>query len=324
MKWKLNIHHILPVALSILLPLLSIYANPSWEILNGTDFLLSWFVASALLYVLWHLLWYLGNSQSVWKTAGTIVVLLLISGLLMGMAHNFLARDLSEIRWVILGRIGLACILYLAIQYALKAQTNIAKLRLDKEQALTETYKVQLSAMRTKVDPHFLFNSLNTLRSMVRQQHEHSEQFIISLASYYRQTLKYNENSTLFLSEELGVLESYLFLMENRNEEAVQIDMQIDPVYHDSQIPTLALQMVLENCFKHNSMTSKRPLFIDIKSTGDGYVEVSNNIQPKLEKSSDSGYGLDLLRKRYEMMEAEQGIIVSHSQERFSVKLKLI
>ena len=94
----------------------------------------------------------------------------------------------------------------------------------------------------------------------------------------------------------------------------------IDNVY----LPTLALQIVTENCFKHNSMTSKMPLRIEISNTDDGYIEVKNNIQPKIESGESTGNGLNALTKRYELMNTSNGVIVEQSSNHFKVKLKLI
>ena len=117
--------------------------------------------------------------------------------------------------------------LIVIIQFAIRSQANIAKLQLEKEQLLTENYKTQLKAIRNQIDPHFLFNSFNTLRSMIRYNHPKSEDFVISLSEFYRQTLKSHENVNLPLAEELSVLKSYLFLMKTRNEKAVFDEFKI-------------------------------------------------------------------------------------------------
>ena len=221
-------------------------------------------------------------------------------------------------------RILLASILFLAIQYALKAQQNIARLLLEKEQLQTEHYRVQLRALRANIDPHFLFNTLNTLRSMVRQHHANSEKFIISLSDFYRHTLKHHDNTTLPLSEELAVLQSYLFVMKSRNGEAINIDINIAEPLLQLHLPTLALQIVVENCFKHNSMTSKMPLQIEIGSMEDDCIFIKNNIQPKIGDDKPSGYGFELLRKRYDLLNVPQGILVEKSPDQFCVKLKLL
>ncbi|MEM6318772.1 MAG: histidine kinase [Bacteroidota bacterium] len=242
-----------------------------------------------------------------------------ILGGILVVRHN--AEALSYLH---LTRPLLGVALLLVIQYALKAQTNIANLRVEKEQIQTENYKAQLKVLQAKVDPHFLFNSLNTLRSMVRQGHQNSEKFILSLSDFYRQTLQYNENSTIQLSKELTVLKSYLFVMKSRNEAAVKVDINIDKSLHALFIPTLALQIVVENCFKHNSMTAKMPLRIEISNTADGYIEVKNNLQPKFGAVDSTGYGLDSLKKRYAFMGIAEGVLVEASARQFGVKLFLL
>ena len=275
------------------------------------------------MYLVWYLTGYLLDLKTRYKERG---FLLKLGGLFVGIFVPISLFSLNgvDFQWYYLVRLFFLGVLCLSIQYALKAQRNISHLQLEKEQIQTENYRTQLKAIRAQIDPHFLFNSLNTLRSMVRQQHSHSEKFIISLSDFYRQTLKHNDNNTLPLSEELSVLESYLFLMKNRNEEAVSVDICIDESLHPFHLPSLALQVVTENCFKHNSMTSKMPLQIKIYNTDDYYIAVSNNLQPKLGDPDSSGYGLELLRKRYELMNVPQGILIEHTSTHFTVKLKLI
>jgi LytS/YehU family sensor histidine kinase len=197
-------------------------------------------------------------------------------------------------------------------------------LLLEKEQIQTENYKVQLKALRTQIDPHFLFNALNTLRSMVRHQDSNSEQFVMSLADFYRQALEHHEDSTVQLSKELDVLKSYLFLMKRRNEKAVLIDLDIDEHLYEHLLPTMALQIVVENCFKHNSMSSKKPLIIDITNTNDFYIEVCNNLQPRIDEVESSGHGLKILKKKYELLKIQDGLLIDKTPDEFCVKLKLI
>ncbi len=321
---KRKIHIILPVVLALLLPGLSFYSFEGMTFSNNRRFFTTWASSSFFLYNLWHLLWYLWEVKREYRNWQYLLKLVLFSIGSIGMVLWGTATGFQEFNFSNATRISLGVFLYLAIQYTLKAQENIAELQLEKEQIQTEKYKAQLKVLHAKIDPHFLFNSLNTLRSMVRQAHGNSEQFILSLSDFYRQTLKYNENTKLQLLEELKVLESYLFLMKNRNVEAVFWDINIDKSLYSFFLPTLALQIVVENCFKHNSMTSKMPLHIEISNTDDGYIEVKNNIQPKLGAIESTGIGLELLIKRYELMSISKGILIEQSPNQFSVKLKLI
>ncbi|MEM6845057.1 MAG: histidine kinase [Bacteroidota bacterium] len=316
---KVKFSTILPIILALILPALRFYSSD--EIIPSVDnsFIAVWLYSSLVLYNLWYFLWLLWDikqSQKKWYALALFGIILIL------VAVFFLLFDVNTDG--ILFRLLPPTILFLAIQYTLKSQRKVSRLLLEKEQLQTENYKAQLKTLRTQVDPHFLFNSLNTLRSMVRQQHAGAEQFILSLSDFYRQTLQHNEHTTILLSKELVVLQSYLFLMKSRNERAVQIKLNIDESLLQYKIPTMALQTVVENCFKHNSMTSKNPLQIAITSTDDLYISVCNNIQPKIEDSETTGLGLELLRKRYEIMNIKQGLTFAHTPEQFCVKLKLV
>lgn len=322
MKQRINI--ILPIALALILPGLSLYTYVGLKLPGGISFFKSWLVFSVILYSLWYLLWFMWNIHSRYKGLLITIVLLTFLTIVYFVLYFVVFGGSVDFKGTSIARILLASFLFMAIQHALRTQQNYSRLLLEKEQLQTEMYKTQLKAIRAQIDPHFLFNTLNTLRSMVRQQHANSEKFIISLADFYRQTLSHNGNATLQLAEELAVLQSYLFMMKSRNEEAVSIDINIDDELLPFHLPALALQVVVENCFKHNSMTSKSALHIELNNTDDYYIEVKNNIQPKISNLEPSGFGLDSLRKRYELMNIQNGMIIQETPEFFSVKLKLI
>jgi two-component system LytT family sensor kinase len=113
--------------------------------------------------------------------------------------------------------------------------------------------------------------------------------------------------------------------MKYRNEKAVIFNMdKVDSKYNLYQLPTLALQNVVENIFKHNAMSAKKPIQITIKTTTEGFLEVRNNIQEKLMQPNNSGKGLQLLTERYRLLGIENGVIVSKTATNFEVKLKLV
>jgi sensor histidine kinase YesM len=323
---KPPIERILPIILCIVLPILNAVTTRGIvqiDEINGL-LLIRWFAISLMLYILWHLLAFFTKKGEkhrwIWPTLAIVVFLIIVYNVFL-LTPVFKNKDM---KWMFIFKYFLAVMPFLIIQYAFRAYKKVAQLELEKQQMQTENYKVQLESLRTKVDPHFLFNALNTLRTMVRHKDVRSEQFILSLSDFYRQTLKYNETTLIGLTDEINVLESYLFLMKNRNEDAVQIEIEIEKSHLEHQIPTLALQTVVENCFKHNMMTSKLPLSIKIISTDNYTIEVSNNIQPKLNPGSGSGYGLDSLKKRYELLGIENGIEIKQTETAFTIYLKLI
>lgn len=323
---KSRIHFLLPIALAIVIPGLGIYANTraGKPIIDSLGLLLGWVIASVLLYALWF------AHQRTWKLHDLNKILwplfvMLVFAILQAFGYYYFTDYSPGVIVQFAGaRTILPSIIFLAIQYALDAQSNIGQLMLDKEQLQTENYRVRLQAIRAQIDPHFLFNSLNTLRSMVRQNHENAEQFILSLSDFYRHTLKHDTNTTLPLREELSVLESYFFLMKSRNEKSVNLDIHAEEQLHSFLLPALALQVVVENCFKHNSMTSNKPLHIQVSTTSDGWVMVQNNVQPRMETPEPSGLGLELIQKRYELLGENQGLIIDHNNTHFTAKLKLL
>lgn len=318
---RLNL--ILAIGLALLLPTLGNFAKGVPDI--NMDFMQKWAISFLFILILWYTFLMIRRWKS--KPEERRAMLTRVLALCTAFASLFLLGFETEhtLNVPLLIRVTFLTVIINVVQHTLFTQERLTTLRVEKEQLQSENLKIQLKELRNQMDPHFFFNSLNTLRSMVRQNHENSEPFIIGLSDFYRQTLKNQENTTLPLSEELKVLKSYLFLMKNRNEKALETQVEeIDDRYDAYKIPTLALQSVVENCFKHNIMSSKMPLKITIRTTDDAYVEVLNNLQPKLSPQDTSGLGLNLLKKRYELLRIEKGVIIKAMEHTFSVKLKLI
>lgn len=316
---------ILPVILAVLIPLLGILNEDIPR--NNTDFVQKLLTPFLLILTMWHVILVIRKwraKENYWKNLVIALILVVIFSSVSYYFLGFVSHQQSSL-WALLARITFIGLITYMIQQVIWTQERVTTLLLEKEQLQSENLKIQLKELRNQMDPHFFFNSLNTLRSMVRQNHVNSEQFIMGLSDFYRQILKYNENTTLPLLEEMTVLKSYLFLMKNRNEKALHVDLEkIDEMYSAHKIPTMALQSVVENCFKHNSMSSKMPLEIKIFTTDDAYVQVVNNLQPKFSPTETSGLGLSLLEKRYQLLNVEKGVIVASTKTTFSVKLKLI
>jgi sensor histidine kinase YesM len=171
-----------------------------------------WMVIGLILLMAWYILKYLNGpkfSLKFWQVT--------LLGILFFLAIRFIPYALGiPIRAYSLPGNLFTVILIQTIQYILQSQENISKLRLEKEQLISENYKSQLKVLRSQRDPHVLFNSLSTLRSMVRSQHENAEQFVMSLSDFYRQTFKNHDRITISLSEELSVVESYPFFNEEQ------------------------------------------------------------------------------------------------------------
>ncbi len=314
---------VVPLILAVFLPLLSLFTDgllPPHKV-----FFQKWTVSFFMILLMWYSFLPINTqSQRVWsfKNIATISLLVLVITIVFNLYGT---SELQQFNRILPVRILLTTIIIFMVQKGLLTQERLADLRVDKERIQTENLRIKLKELRNQMDPHFFFNSLSSLRAMVRSNNVNSEQFIIDLSDFYRQMLNIQEDITLPLSKEIEIVKSYIFIMNNRNENALLLDFEaIDEAYNKHEIPTLALQSVVENCIKHNTISTKMPLVMGIRTTDDAYLEVKNSIQPKLSTTESSGMGLKLLKKRYKLMGITDGVIVSTSEKEFIVKLKLI
>jgi len=320
---KKRIHIILPIALAIILPGLNFFSISETSNVQPDGFAEKWLYASIVLYILWYILQAVSNIKTKYRNLVTTVIVASFVVIVYAVFALLIFKIPNAIKWVFIVKLFFASVLFFMIQFALKANENISKLQLEKEQILLENYKVQLQELRTKVDPHFLFNSFNTLRTMIRNNHPSSEKFVMSLSNFYRLTLSLNNTSTTSLKDEIDVLKSYFFLMQTRNEGAIKVSIDVEESLLQKQIPTLSLQILAENCFKHNRISSSRPLEINIY-TDNNYIFIKNNRLPKLTVGEVSGFGLENIAQRYALLKISDGILKSSDDEKFEVKLKLI
>ncbi|BDD02948.1 sensor histidine kinase [Aureibacter tunicatorum] len=192
----------------------------------------------------------------------------------------------------------------------------------EKEKLKTQHMESQLTAMKNQLNPHFLFNSLNVLSELVHEDADLSEMFIQKLSHIYRYILAVQDKPLIELSEELKICEDYIFLQKIRFEERLIVDIHIDPEELNTKLPPLCLQLLLENAMKHNQMTKKTPLKIEVIINNDHLI-VRNNMTKKNEKAISMGLGLQNIDKRYTMLN-DKGINTFSDQESFEVHLPLI
>ena len=168
--------------------------------------------------------------------------------------------------------------------------------RLQKENSIS-----QLETLRTQVNPHFLFNSLNALQSLIEIDQQKAKQFVQELSKVYRYVIDHKDDIVVELSEELNFIGSYIFLHKIRFGNNLIYDTNIDAGAMKKFIPPLTLQLLVENAVKHNIISADKPLHIAINSAN-GTLEVKNNLQPRLEKTGSTGMGLQNLRERYHLI----------------------
>ncbi|RBL90270.1 sensor histidine kinase [Chitinophaga flava] len=196
------------------------------------------------------------------------------------------------------------------------------RVSIELERTRMDNLAAQFELLRQQVNPHFLFNTLNTLKYMVEDKDENSVDFILKLSDFYRFTLENRKMDLIRFSEEMKILMAYLFLLKARFEEGIEVDIQVQESHEQSMIPPFTLQLLVENCIKHNIVALDKPLRIAIYSDGN-YIVVKNNIQPKMTPESSTGIGLDNINERYYHL-LNKNIVIAPDTETFVVKLPII
>jgi two-component system, LytTR family, sensor kinase len=166
------------------------------------------------------------------------------------------------------------------------------------EQLKRENIQSQFEALKNQVDPHFLFNSLNTVYSLIDPHPEKAKEFIAEFSKIYRYVLNVKDKIVVKLSEEIDFINSFIFLQKIRHEGNLEILINIDAKKLNNYIPPLSLQMLVENAIKHNIVSEKNPLKISITDKNNCLI-VKNNIQLKENLIESTKIGLNNLTERY-------------------------
>jgi LytS/YehU family sensor histidine kinase len=191
---------------------------------------------------------------------------------------------------------------------------------LNEERLKREAITFQFESLKNQVNPHFLFNSLNVLTTLITKDAESSIRFVKQLSEVYRYVLDQNTKDITWLAEELQFLNSYIYLNKIRFNESFNVEINI--VDQDFQIIPLALQMLLENAIKHNIISEEKPLLVKIYDTGD-YLVVENNLQKKSTMFDSNQIGLKNIQFRYEFLTRKK-MEVTSDDSKFVVKLPKI
>lgn len=168
---------------------------------------------------------------------------------------------------------------------------------LDNEWLKRENERFKYESLKAQLNPHFLFNSMNSLSALVSTDQAKAKKFIRKLSSVYRHVLEHQNKSLILMEEELHFLNDYTFLLQTRFDEGLTIHININEEHLHKKIVPMALQLLTENAVKHNQILIDSPLKISIYSEGNSVI-VENNFQPK-KSSNSSGVGLKNLKGRY-------------------------
>lgn len=167
------------------------------------------------------------------------------------------------------------------------------------EKLKKESLQSQFDSLKNQVNPHFLFNSLNTLATIIPENPSQAVEFVQKLSSVYRYVLQYKDHETVTLKTELDCIHAYFFLQKIRFGDNLSVEINISEPDQRRQIPPLTLQILVENAIKHNIVSSQKPLRVDIYVDDMGLLVTKNNLQKKKSVESSTKIGLQNLMNRF-------------------------
>ncbi|MDT0607102.1 2TM domain-containing protein [Croceitalea rosinachiae] len=198
----------------------------------------------------------------------------------------------------------------------------LQKREVKEQKIIAGTASARFDALKNQLDPHFLFNSLNVLTSLIEEDPHQAQKFTTSLSKVYRYVLEQKNKDLVTVNEELNFARTYVRLLKMRFEDSIVFEVPEQSAQPEAKIVPLSLQLLLENAVKHNVVTSAKPLHIKVFEKN-GNLVVENNLQEKQVVKKSSGVGLQNIRQRYEILTDKQ-VIIDKTKSDFSVSLPML
>ncbi|MGX1929284.1 2TM domain-containing protein [Flagellimonas sp. 2504JD4-2] len=198
----------------------------------------------------------------------------------------------------------------------------LQKKEVKKQKIIAGTASARFDALKNQLDPHFLFNSLNVLTSLIEEDQDQAQKFTTSLSKVYRYVLEQKNKDLVTVDEELNFARTYVRLLKMRFEDSIVFEIPEKSSMPDAKIVPLSLQLLLENAVKHNVVTSSKPLHLKVVEE-DGMLVVRNNLQEKQVVKKSSGVGLQNIKQRYGIL-TDREVGISKTNTEFSVGLPML
>lgn len=250
-----------------------------------------------------------------------LVIIIALVFLYKKIAHINLAETYESALVKLSILLFMIMLVYNIIHFALYSYYTYSKLQIDAIAYDRKQIDLQLKALKSQLSSHFLFNNLNTISSLVYKDVTIAENYIRDLARIYNYTLSSYNSKLVTINEELEVVSSYLMLIETRFGRAFDYTISISNDVLNTKIPPLTLQMLVENCVKHNQMDAENKLKIAISSHVD-YISVKNNITQSPKHITSFNIGLKNIEARYKLLSNSE-IQITHNSD-FEVKFPVI
>jgi sensor histidine kinase YesM len=228
----------------------------------------------------------------------------------------------EDLTWKFFILIAVTVFIYKVIYTILFSYKQYAVTQIETVQNERKQLELQFEALKSQLSPHYLFNSLNTISSLIYNDPQTAEQFIRRLALTYQYILSTQHKKYVSLSEELDFVQSYYYLLRIRFQQSLTLEVNLPKSIMTSPIPPLTLQLLVENAVKHNTITPEKPLLIYISSVDNTQLKVTNTKNESVQSSASFRIGIENIRKRYEFFTAKK--IEIRDDEKFIVSLPVL
>ncbi|PWL38446.1 histidine kinase [Flagellimonas aquimarina] len=274
--------------------------------------------------------WEIKPQKRLWIGAfGSLVLTLVVFGFLRFLIYfyytgntiiQFIENEKEELdSYIIALVITLIASLFTHAFYFYRA---LQKKEVKKQKIIAGTASARFDALKNQLDPHFLFNSLNVLTSLIEEDPNQAQKFTTSLSKVYRYVLEQKNKDLVTVDEELNFARTYVRLLKMRFEDSIVFDIPDKSSIPEAKIVPLSLQLLLENAVKHNVVTPSKPLHIKVTEEG-GMLIVSNNLQEKQVVKKSSGVGLQNIKQRYEIL-TDREVDITKTASDFSVAIPML
>lgn len=199
---------------------------------------------------------------------------------------------------------------------------QLQKNKIKEQKVIAGTASAKFDALKNQLDPHFLFNSLNVLTSLIDENPESAQKFTTALSKVYRYVLEQKNKDLITVDEELKFAKTYMSLLKMRFEDSIIFEIPEQASNPESKVVPLSLQLLLENAVKHNMVTTSKPLHIKIYESN-GLLVVENNLQLKQIVKKSSGVGLENIRQRYNLL-SDRKVNINQQADSFAVAIPML
>jgi len=228
----------------------------------------------------------------------------------------------EDLTWKLFILILVTAFIYNVVYTILFSYTQYAVAQIETIQNERKQLELQFEALKSQLSPHYLFNSLNTISSLIYNDPQTAEQFIRRLALTYQYILSTQHKKYVLLLEEIEFVQSYYYLLRIRFQQSLTLEINLPNSIMNSPIPPLTLQLLVENAVKHNTISPEKPLFIYISAVDNTQLRVMNTKNESEQASASFRIGLENIRKRYQFFTPQK--IEVKDEEKFIVSLPII